>query len=635
MNKVTIVIPTWNNSPVTEQCLKGLTRTIPSFVQVIVVDNASSDGISEVVEQYSQSLNIEFAENERNLGFAAAVNRGIRMAGPESDIILMNNDVIVQDQFWIELLQNAAYRDDLNGIVGCRLVNGNGTFLHAGVQLPRESYWAIEVGGGEKDINQYRINKEVEAVTFALVYIKRDVIQTIGLLDEQYFAYFEDVDYCIRARQAGYKIFYLADLTCVHLQGASTRSCKDFMNRVYRESQNQFINRWGSLETDIGVVWHSITNVPTGYSLSSLNILKHLDESGIDVRYKYIYGKDTIYPHPEQLCSDPVGIAIQSKPLVNYPLQVTYSQADHFYRNFGKYRVGFSMFEADGLPLEWVRQCNEMNEVWVPSSFNKETFQDAGVSVPIHIMPLGISTGHFNPYIEPKRFSEKYTFLSILEWSERKGQEVLLRAFMNEFFANDDVILIVKVMNQDYRNNPYLELARIGLSGRDDVKIVEYHSDVSADQLGFYEKERIVLLYNGDVPYYELGRVYKGADCFVLPTRGEGWGLPVMEAMACSVPVIATAWSALMDFFHDDNGYLLQVQKMVPARTRSPYYEGLQWAEPDYEHLRYLMRHVYEYRREASEKAKCASKFIINNFDWQKSIQPMVTRIREIYAEIL
>lgn len=635
MNEVSIVIPTWNSSSITARCLQSISRTAGRSARVIVVDNASRDGILDVIQQFSAELNIECVRNDENLGFAKAVNRGIKMAPEESDIILMNNDVIVTEPFWIEQFQAAAYRDKSIGILGCRLIDGRGKFLHAGVELPSESYWAIEVGGGEKDINQHRLSKEVEAVTFAVAYLKRKLIRAIGLLDETFFAYFEDVDYCIRARGAGFKVFYFADLTCVHSQGASTKSCANFLNQIYRDSQARFMEKWGDAGSDLGIVWHSITNIPTGYSLSSLNILKHLSQSGIDVRYKYIYGKDTIYPHPEKLCPDPVGLAIQSKPLVNYPLQVTYSQADHFYKNFGRYKVGFSMFEADGLPEEWVRQCNEMDEVWVPSSFNRETFRDAGVSVPIHTMPLGISTGHFNPHIQPQRFSTRFTFLSILEWSERKGQEVLIRAFMDEFAQQDDVLLVLKVMNQDYRNNPYLELARLGLSGRDDIKVVEYHCDIQAAQVGTYDRERVVILYNGDVPYYQLGCLYRGCDCFVLPTRGEGWGLPVMEAMACAVPVIATGWSALRDFFDEDTGYVLNVQRMVPARTRSPYYEGLQWAEPDYEHLRSLMRHVFEHQDEAASKAEVASEFVMSRFDWHQSIQPMVKRIREIYDAIL
>jgi len=237
----------------------------------------------------------------------------------------------------------------------------------------------------------------------------------------------------------------------------------------------------------------------------------------------------------------------------------------------------------------------------------------AGVKVPIYVMPLGIDGDHFNPKIYPKRLSPKFTFLSIFEWSERKGQELLLKAFKEEFSQSEDVLLVLKVFNPDIRNDIELELSKLGIKSDD---------------------KNVIVFLNADIPYYQLGSLYRGVDCFVLPTRGEGWGMPIMEAMACGIPVITTRWSSQCDFTNEEICYLLNVKKLVPAKTKSPYYKGLYWAEPDYEHLRYLLRYVYENRDEAKSKAANASSYILNNYSWDKVIQIMINRIKKIYEEL-
>ena len=104
----------------------------------------------------------------------------------------------------------------------------------------------------------------------------------------------------------------------------------------------------------------------------------------------------------------------------------------------------------------------------------------------------------------------------------------------------------------------------------------------------------------------EMPRLYAAADCFVLPTRGEGWNLCALEAMATGLPVICTRWSAHLDFLNDQNSYLVDIEGTEPippgGRGSNPAYRGSCWARPSLQHLRHLLRHLYHNQQEGREK---------------------------------
>ena len=123
-------------------------------------------------------------------------------------------------------------------------------------------------------------------------------------------------------------------------------------------------------------------------------------------------------------------------------------------------------------------------------------------------------------------------------------------------------------------------------------------------------KDNKIIYINPTTNHDTLGRLYTSCDAFVFPTRAEGWGLPVCEAMACGLPTIVTGYSAITDFANNSNAYIIEHTMEDMADDMG------QWANPDEKHLRHLMRHVYENREEAKEKGKRASEDILGNFTW-------------------
>jgi len=144
----------------------------------------------------------------------------------------------------------------------------------------------------------------------------------------------------------------------------------------------------------------------------------------------------------------------------------------------------------------------------------------------------------------------------------------------------------------------------------------------------------IVVIYNRQISDDSLGSLYRSADCFVLPTRGEGWGLPILEAMACGLPVIATDWSGQTEFFHSGVGYPLRVRRLVAANAKCPYYLGWRWADPDEEHLIALMRYVYEHPDEARQVGARAAQEAAACWTWAHAAERIHARLLAVAAPV-
>jgi glycosyltransferase involved in cell wall biosynthesis len=277
----------------------------------------------------------------------------------------------------------------------------------------------------------------------------------------------------------------------------------------------------------------------------------------------------------------------------------------------GRYRVGRTMYETDSIPDGWRDSCEAMDEVWVPGTFNCDTFASGGVSPRrLHALPGGINTAVFRPGAEPFPIPRRrgFNFLSVFEWIERKGADILLRAYLSEFKANEDVTLILKTYDRPDTNADMLPRL---------VYFVERGMGMRLE-----DTPPILLLAPDFLPTADIPRLYASADAFVLPTRGEGWGRPFMEALACACPVIATRWSGQLDFLHDGICDLIDCEIVpVPWNNDVEMSAGHRWAEPSVNHLRHLMRQVFENRDETKQKAERGRAEMLDKWDWQQVIR--------------
>ncbi|HEV3479449.1 MAG TPA: glycosyltransferase [Gaiellaceae bacterium] len=249
--------------------------------------------------------------------------------------------------------------------------------------------------------------------------------------------------------------------------------------------------------------------------------------------------------------------------------------------------AGRTLFDTDRIPEAWVAMCNAVNQVWVPSRFNLETFAASGVDEErLHVVPSPIRLARWRGDDRMELPTSGFTFLSVFDWSLRKGWDLLLAAYAEEFGPSDDVTLVLKI-HSSHGHRP-AELRRL----------IERAAGREAPPILVLDR----LLATAEMP-----RLYRAAGCFVLSTRGEGCGRPFLEAMAAGTPVIGTAWGAQAELLTEETGYPIEVKGLlrVPEAgvAEAPLSRGHRWAEPSVEHLRELMRRVYERSDEARARA--------------------------------
>ena len=373
------------------------------------------------------------------------------------------------------------------------------------------------------------------------------------------------------------------------------------------------------------VVWVGPVFEPTGYADEVRGMVAALEANRVPVSLR---SSTTDSPgFRETLGADQLTALTRciERPVPAPFIQVQHAPIDSFApaHDESVYSVGRSMFETDGLPGHWVAGANALDELWVTGDFNARTFREAGVRVPMHVIPGGIDSTLFRPDGAPYSLPgvRGTVFLSVFEWRLRKGWDVLLRAWADAFSPDDDVTLVIRaypIGKVDGRRNSDM------LNERIDQYLAEACGRRRADVAP-------IVLIGERVPARDLPALYRMADCFVLPTRGEGWGRPFMESMACGVPVIATNWSAHLAFLNADNGYLIDVDGLVPAdATEVPVYAGQRWANPSASHLCTLFRRVHADRAEARALGARARQDMVTEWPWSRVGAAIGARLKDI-----
>jgi hypothetical protein len=220
-SRTTVVIPNWNGRHLLALCLTALRAQVDQDFQVVVVDNASDDESAAFVEeQFPEAQLIRLA---RNRGFAAATNAGIS-ATDTRFVAFLNNDC-EPDRDWLRELVACLDRHPSAAAATSKLVRLNDPDVIDGAGDILSSYFrAYERGRGEPDCGQYGLEVQVFGASGAASLWRRDVLRRIGAFDEDFFAYYEDVDLSFRARLSGYECWYAPRAVVLHRRAGTSRA---------------------------------------------------------------------------------------------------------------------------------------------------------------------------------------------------------------------------------------------------------------------------------------------------------------------------------------------------------------------------------------------------------------------------
>lgn len=282
----------------------------------------------------------------------------------------------------------------------------------------------------------------------------------------------------------------------------------------------------------------------------------------------------------------------------------------------GRYNLIYFAWEESSVPGEWINDFNTLDGILVPSNFVKEVLIKSGVKSRIEVIPNGVEIDLFRKDISPMKLNtnKKFLFFNVGSGFPRKGIDVLLKAYVKEFSKDDDVCLVLKTFPNPHNHTSEQIKSILGSDGPEIIHI------------------------DKDIPQNELVSLYKKCDCYVSPSRGEGFGLTIAEATLYKIPVIATRYGGQLDFCDEENSYLINFE-LKPSKTHlmEEYsMEGSLWAEPEIDHLRQLMRHVYENKDSAEVKEKVDKAYIniANNFSWDESAKKTIQFLEQIQSNI-
>ena len=277
----------------------------------------------------------------------------------------------------------------------------------------------------------------------------------------------------------------------------------------------------------------------------------------------------------------------------------------------GRHRVGFVVWETTILPERKRRILQTLDEVWVPSAWGRDILLDNGLPADrVYTVPEGVDPDVFRPVdTESEDTSRPFRFLAVGKWEERKGTADLALAFAREFPRDEPVELILHCFN------PYLP----GFDPDGALAALELPAHA-------------LITMSNPMSLSHLAALYRACDVLVHPSKAEGWGMPILEALASGIPAIATNYSAQQEFLTDDNGYLVDVARMVSVDDWFFYgfdeFLGV-WAQPDLDHLRMLMRRAFDDPNERRAKGQQGRRDAVERWTWQDAARVAHRRLLE------
>lgn len=461
-------------------------------------------------------------------------------------------------------------------------------------------------------------------------------------------------DFCLRAEEKKFYTLFYSDLTVFRTHPTQpenpdkelpyhTRDTHDHdsviaFEKIWRVPLTELIER--RYDTDLTVMWDTFCGC-MGFNVEVMTYLSGmyrrtelkstgsydcfcpgLPESSQEVGWRMVTKK----------MDEPIDVMIVHKDPLSYP---SFPQKDGM-RKRPRVVIGRSMYESDAIPTSWGPRFRLVDEVWVPAQFLVPIFGKYISADKIKVVPESIDIHLWNPDLTapmklprerralvatpiPELLSENpFVFLSEFKWEVRKGWDVLLQAYFEEFTSRDPVVL-------------YIHTFLFGdKTPREKKKVWRQIEKFVLDKFRQRSDLPEIQVITKEFTEFEMPQLFKAADAFVLPSRGEGWGMPVMEAMAMGLPAIATNCSGLVDFMTESNSLLIPVTEYRQFRG----WKHGQLAVPSLAHTRAFMRYLFANPQEGLEIGKRARQHVVNNFSQEAVADTLAQQLKRIHKKL-
>lgn len=316
-----------------------------------------------------------------------------------------------------------------------------------------------------------------------------------------------------------------------------------------------------------GVLWVYGHHEHSGYARNSREFIRALNHNGIPTKF-WNWNAAKTYPEYDLMHQ------YEAEEGFPYDIVIHNVVPTCFNRVSNKKNILMTFAETDSISQEWVNACNTADEVWTTSYYGQAAIIHSGVTVPVRriLMPLDIDAIRNANSMQNINLRQKlidfrndcsFVFFANSEWTPRKGWDILLKAFYGVFSSYEDVGLLIKTCCFSNAENT-----------TSIIKQIHQHKGKAQCK---------VMLINDTMDIRDVWHMYKYADAFVLPSRGEGCGIPYMEAMACGLPVICPSRGGQTDYINENiattvNSILVQARRMA----HNPHYnEKMLWIDTD------------------------------------------------------
>ena len=275
--------------------------------------------------------------------------------------------------------------------------------------------------------------------------------------------------------------------------------------------------------------------------------------------------------------------------------------------------IGFATFETFQPPEHWVNILNQNDAIIVPSKFNYKIFSHMSIEKPIYYIPHCINTDIYHEDVAPLKDYNKYTFLFMGIWKERKGYKQLLEAWIREFKEDDDVQLLIKT---------------------DKPRKAEAYLNKLTKQLGINKGFAPVFFENKVFNEQILPNFIKSVDCLISPTMGEGFGYPGLQCMALGIPIIITNYSGCKDYANNDTAVLIEPSGFILHNNMDniPQFRNKKWAFIEVKKIQKAMRYAIDNKGHVWRKTKNAYSYVREKFNYGEISNMFMGMVKELYG---